>query len=87
MKPEEMKQKLLGFFSTRKHHYRSTFDNPMGDEVLRDLAKFCRASETTFHEDARVSAVLDGRREVFLRITEHLNLTPEEFYERYGRNS
>jgi hypothetical protein len=46
--------------------------------VLADLARFCRADESTFNADPRVEGVLQGRREVWLRIAKHLNLTPDE---------
>ena len=52
--------------------------------VLADLAKFCRADRSTFHADPRVHAALEGRREVWLRIQEHLNLTPEQLAQLYG---
>ena len=55
--------------------------SPFTHEVLKDLAKFCRASETTFHQDPRIHAVLEGRREVWLKIANALNMTPEELYE------
>jgi len=54
------------------------------DLVLSDLAKFCRASETTYHLDQRMSDVLIGRREVFLRIAHHLELTEHELWGLYG---
>ncbi len=57
-----------------------TIESVFTQTVLKDLAKFCRAHESTFHTDARVSAVMDGRREVYLRIQEHLNLTTEQIY-------
>jgi hypothetical protein len=57
------------------------------DLVLQDLAKFCRATETTFHADQRLSDVLIGRREVFLRISQHLNLTQDQLWELYGNKS
>ncbi len=47
-------------------------------EVLLDLAEFCRANETTFHVDARAAAMFEGRRQVWLRIQEHLFLTPAQ---------
>ncbi len=50
-------------------------------EVLKDLAHFCRAHDTTFHHDPRIHAVLEGRREVWLKIERILNLSPEELYE------
>lgn len=57
--------------------------NYAAQEVLIDLATFCRASETTFHPDARVNAVLEGRREVWLRIANHLNLSSEQLFALY----
>ncbi|WP_414464365.1 hypothetical protein [Hyphomicrobium sp. DY-1] len=53
--------------------------------VMDDLAKFCRAFETTFHADPRMHAVLEGRREVFLRILEHSMIPFEELFNRYHR--
>lgn len=50
-------------------------------EVLKDLAKFCRAHESTFNADPRLHAMLEGRREVWLKIQEMLNLTIEEVYD------
>jgi len=67
--------KTVDFLRGRKHAYQLAFNGPAGQDVLRDLAKFCRANETTWHEDASKRDVLIGRREVFLRIQEHLNLT------------
>ena len=62
--------------------YNRVFDpkNQYTHDVLRDLAKFCRAHTTAFHPDARVHAVLEGRREVWLRIQQHLQLTEDEIY-------
>jgi hypothetical protein len=54
------------------------FNGVSGDAVLKDLAVFCRANESCFHPDPRVHAVMEGRREVFLRIQEHLKLTDEQ---------
>jgi hypothetical protein len=51
--------------------------------VLKDLAKFCRAHESTFHKDPRAHAVMEGRREVWLRIQNQLNLTDEELWALY----
>lgn len=68
---------------SRKQAYERTF-NPEDIEnklVLKDLAQFCRANESTFHEDPRVHAVLEGRREVWLRIQKYLNLNPDDLWE------
>lgn len=77
-----MKQVILDFLRGRRHAYRMVFDreNVYTEAVLKDLAKFCRAHETTFAPDARAHAVMEGRREVWLRIQAHLQLTDEEAY-------
>tara|TARA_R110000803_G_scaffold14586_3_gene40473 strand:+ start:370 stop:621 length:252 start_codon:yes stop_codon:yes gene_type:complete len=66
------------FLTSRKQSYVRTFSGITGDAVLEDLARFCRADESTFHPDPRLEGLLQGRREVWLRITKHLNLTPDE---------
>lgn len=68
------------YISRRRTAYVKVFAGPFGDEVLEDLAKFCRANETAFHPDPRVHAALEGRREVFLRIARHLQLTDEQLW-------
>ena len=54
------------------------------DVVLADLAKFCRASASTYHADPRLSDVLTGRRETFLRIAHFLKLTDDQLWSLYG---
>lgn len=49
--------------------------------MLADLAKFCRAADSTYHTDNTVTYMLQGRREVWLRIQDHLNLSPEVLYQ------
>lgn len=67
--------RTIGFLKQRKRAYQLAFGSPAGQEVLADLAKFCRAHETCFDPDPRIHAALEGRREVYLRIQQHLNLT------------
>jgi hypothetical protein len=76
---ERAKRFLMG----RQTAYRVVFDGPRAEEVLADLAKFCRADQTTFHPDPRIEGRLDGRREVWLRIQHHLQLTPDELWKLY----
>ncbi len=69
------------FIAARQQAYLQTFSNDQNlfaKKVLADLARFCRANESAFHPDQRVHAVLEGRREVWLRIRQHLDLTPDE---------
>ena len=67
----------------RRGRYRDIFRGPNGEAVLRDLAGFCRAADSTFDPDPRIAAALDGRREVWLRIQHHLRLTPDELWRIY----
>lgn len=74
----------LQFLRQRAHAYRVTFTGPRAEDVLADLAKFCRATESTFHVDPRAHAVAEGRREVWLRIQTHLKLSDDDLWKRYG---
>jgi hypothetical protein len=68
------------FLFYRQTAYRATFQNVPGATVLADLAVFCRACRSTFHKDPYVAGRLDGRREVWLRIQSHLQLTQEQLW-------
>jgi len=80
-------QAARDFLARRRTAYVKTFMGPMGQEVLSDLARFCRANESTFHPDPRAHAVAEGRREVFLRIQKHLQLTDDQLWSLYGTPS
>ena len=64
----------------RKYAYSILLRTPEGQEIIQDLARFCRATTTTFHRDPHIQAHLEGRREVFLRIQNQLHLTDEQLY-------
>lgn len=74
------------FLSRRRTAYVRTFTGPMAEEVLQDLARFCRANQSTFHADPRVHAVAEGRREVWLRIQQHLQLSDDQLWRVYGQS-
>jgi hypothetical protein len=82
----DLVQRTKIFLQGRKGAYCRVF-NPEGRDsrlVLEDLARFCRAHTSTADADPRISARLDGRREVFLRIAQHLNLDMETLWSLYG---
>jgi len=83
----EMLEKVRTFLTSRKQAYLFTFnrENVHNKIVLADLAKFCRANSTTYLEDPRAHAALEGRREVWLRIETYLNLSPDELWELYRK--
>lgn len=78
-------QRAKAFLRSRRMSYITTFEGPDAEKVLRDLAKFCRAHTSTFSGDSRMSDVLEGRREVWLRIQHHLQLSDEDLWDKYGR--
>lgn len=75
-------QTIKDLIRGRTFAYNQVFNrqSPFTDIVLKDLAKFCRAHDSTYHKDARIHAALEGRREVFLRIQEYLELSEAEIY-------
>lgn len=79
-------EKAREWLFIRQVAYLKTFAGPYSDTVLRDLAKFCRAHDSTFHPDPHVAAKMDGRREVWLRISQHLKLDDEALWNLYGKH-
>jgi hypothetical protein len=70
----------------RQRAYALTFGEVAGQAILADLAVFCRANETcVVPGDRDKTYVLEGRREVYLRIRDHLDLTVEQLMEKYTR--
>ena len=76
--------RLRAALRERRYAYRQTFAGPLAETVLKDLARFCRAHESTFHVDQRAHAVAEGRREVWLRIENHLRLSPDQLWSLYS---
>ena len=66
----------------RRVSYQKTFNSPEGKKVLADLRRFCRATMPTADvNNERATYLLEGRREVFLRIMSHLQLTEDDIYQ------
>lgn len=81
----ETLQEFIHFLIKRKQAYLHVF-NPRDQFVqivLKDLAHFCRGDRSTFDKDPQVHALLEGRREVFLRIMEHTKMNQDDFFEKY----
>lgn len=81
--------KLREQFILRQRAYRTTFnaDSEADRIVMQDLSRFCRADESTFHQDPRIHAVLEGRREVFLRIMDHIGMNSEDLFIKYTKGA
>lgn len=75
----------LNFFKRRKQAYQLFKNTQEGTTFLADLARFCRANETcVVPNDRDKTLVLEGRREVWLRIQNHFGLSPEELLRLYA---
>lgn len=87
MKTTEMIARAKEWLGFRKLSYQRTFNLEDRDHVvvLEDLAKFCRAHETTASENERASCIMEGRREVWLRIQQHLQLSDDQLWKLYHK--
>ncbi len=77
----------IDFLRRRKQAYQLVFQwaQPADRLVLEDLAKFCRANEScVVPGDHDRTLVLEGRREAWLRIQQHLGLAEEQLLELYN---
>lgn len=88
----ELVQRTKEFLFSRRTAYCRVFsvENRDAQLVLADLAKFCRAHVSTVgvsrdgQVDPLLSARLDGRREVWLRLQQHIHLDDETLYLLYA---
>ena|SRR5215813_8759740 len=79
-------QEALEAFRARRRSYQLAFGSPAGQDILNDLADFCCAAvpcvaaQKGHPVDVHRTMILEGRREVWLRIQKYLNLTPEHIF-------
>ena len=80
--PRTLVDRARGFLRSRRNAYRRLFDLESQDAqiVLADLDRCCRATQTTVTPDDRASLVLEGRREVWLRLQQHLQMDEESLW-------
>lgn len=75
---------LFSGFRQRVRHYRAVFGtrNPSVDAVVADLLKFSRFFATTKEpaQSTEDMLILEGRRQVVLRILQHTRLSAEELF-------
>lgn len=68
----------------RASHYKALFLDDDGQpsiasqKVLADLNRFCRGNQSTYQSDPRAHALLEGRREVLLRLLNFLGVPSHE---------
>jgi len=76
-----MLHKIKSIVFYRSTSYKHTFNNPNGEKVLADLKRFCYAvTPTADINNPNATYLAEGRREVWLRIQAHLNLSDDEIY-------
>lgn len=91
----EVARRLLG----RRQAYRALFCgedgnlSPYGQRVLEDLARFCRVTRSTAvvspvsrNIDPYAMAMAEGRREVYLRISEAINMDVSKLMDLSAQN-
>ena len=76
-------QKAKATIQSRRRKYLATFSTPTGNEVLKDLARFCYAHQSAASESEKTTYIALGRQEVWLRIQHYLQLSDEELWELY----
>lgn len=66
--------------------YHRTFAGVDADVVLADLEDFCHAYQTTLVPgDTHQSAMLEGRRQVFLHVFQYMRYDPAEIADMIAR--
>jgi len=80
------KDLLSALMRERKTAYTQVFGLTTNSStlVLADLKRFCRDRQSTFHPDPQWHALLEGRREVVLRVLDFLELSIEDLVIKYG---
>ena len=80
---EKRVERQKSYLANRQAAYQALFagGNDL-EEVMNDLKFFCRARDSCFDADPRVHAVLEGRREVYQRIEDHLELSFDELWDK-----
>lgn len=69
----------MSFIRTKAQSYKQVFAGEQAKRVLGDLARFCHMTNTAHVTgDPTGSALLEGRRQVFLRIQAMCGLTGEQ---------
>jgi|SRR5665213_510356 len=78
--------KIFEQIRRRKIDYKLACSQPAMQRMLIDLADFCRAGETCAaldgngKIDVERTLILEGRREVWLRMMNHCNLSTTKLY-------
>jgi hypothetical protein len=78
-------QRVQDWLRTR-NAYRDVFSDDAGRRVLRDLGRICDPTRSNFDPDPRQHAYNEGKRAIWLRIQNMLNLSEEQIYQTLKEN-
>lgn len=70
----------------RNAYHRWLAGKPIGDDmeiIDADLRQFCRADQSTYHDNERIHVLLTGRQEVWLRIKDFSTLSLDAILVKY----
>lgn len=77
-----MREFFAQLLRRRRRAYRRTFGSRDGRAVLADLRNFCCATRPSFQPgDPYATALREGRREVWLRLQMHLNMSEKQIWQ------
>ncbi len=80
----EHNQRIHAAFDDCKRAYLLAFNSPAGQAVMADMEWFWRARASCAVPGERDKTyLLEGRREVYLRIRDYLDLTVDQLVEKY----
>ncbi len=85
MRAEYVKERQLEVLRARKVAFSRVFRDGTASKddikiVMDVLRRFCRADTSTFHADARMHAVAEGRREVWLLVQDYCERSMDELF-------
>ncbi len=84
---DEAAQAMKRLLQRKEWAYRNIFQGDKGDLheaskiALADLRTFCNGTKSSFSTDALEMARMEGRREVFTRVTNFLNVDYSKYYD------
>lgn len=86
---DDHERELRAVMEIRRLAYAAVFNagapsREQRELVLQDLMRFCRAETSTYATNPRDHAMLEGRREVWLRINNHATKTTEQLLDIYN---
>jgi len=77
----DIKSAIRRSISNKQKAYKLSLQNEMGKEVIADLRIFCNGTKSNFSNDPLQMARMEGRREVFNRVMEFMEVDFANYYD------